>query len=218
MSLIILDMGSGNGQGNDIAYQKKAIDTIAEIDSKKHKVILKWQLELKPKGNNKPLDPRVFASSYLYANDKGYRATSSVFDPESLVDLMKICCIRDEDTPWGIPFIKIACQSKDNPNVYGMIGLIARGIPIYVSYDPRNPNSLTEWNCTFLACIPEYPAKLSDYPPGIHGYSDHVPGLELWNYYHPAIWEKHFVLEKDANNLDAGPFAITPDQLKEVIG
>jgi hypothetical protein len=188
------------------------------MDSKKHNIILKWQLEDHPMGGNKPLSAKVFESAYLYANERGYEATSSIYDPKSLGIVLNAAVNRKEGMPFGVPFIKIACQSKDNPNIYAMIGLVPRDIPLLVSYDPRDSNSLSGWNCRFLGCIPEYPAQFANYPPGLFGYSDHVSGLELWNYYHPAIWEKHFVLERDAGNPDAGPFAITPDQLKEVIG
>jgi sialic acid synthase SpsE len=50
------------------------------------------------------------------------------------------------------------------------------------------------------------------------GISDHTAGLDLYRKYHPSIWEKHLVLERTEGNLDAGPFSITPGELREVIG
>jgi sialic acid synthase SpsE len=47
--------------------------------------------------------------------------------------------------------------------------------------------------------------------------SDHTVGLELWNKYHPTVWEKHVCLEHNDTNPDAGAFAITPEELKEVL-
>jgi sialic acid synthase SpsE len=207
VSLIILDMGSGNGQGNDIAYQKKAIDTVAGMDSKKHQVILKYQLEIADDPPNKHLDRDVFGAAYHYGLEKGYAVASSVFDESSLDFLLG----------YITPFIKIACR----PDLYPLIQKIAPRIAVMVSVAGR---VILPIHCMFLHCIPKYPAEMIDYEATFAEsmlkatVSDHVQGLQLWNKYHPAVWEKHFVLERDAGNPDAGPFAVTPDQLKEVIG
>ena len=207
MSLIILDMGSGNGQGNEIAYQKKAIDTIAGMDSKKHQVILKYQLEIADDPPNKHLDREVFREAYQYGHIKGYDVTSSVFDDSSLDFLLGFIT----------PFIKIACR----PDLYPLIQKIEPRMPVMVSIAGR---VILPIHCMFLHCVPKYPADMIQYEGNFAEnmlkatVSDHVQGLQLWNKYHPVIWEKHFVLERDANNPDAGVFAITPDQLKEVIG
>jgi sialic acid synthase SpsE len=204
MSQIILDMGSGNTCRNSIDCAKRMIDAVVSLDSKKHEVLFKWQLENVDPPGQKKLDPEVFRAAYQYAESKGYQTTSSVFDKESLMFLYQ----------FRVPFIKIACQ----PKLYKPIGgLIPRMIPVYMSANPKEEHPIYP-PAVILCCIPEYPAKLSDYPPGRQAYSDHTPGLELWNYYHPPIWEKHFVLERTKGNPDSGVFAITPDQLKEVIG
>ena len=44
-----------------------------------------------------------------------------------------------------------------------------------------------------------------------------LQGLNLWYEQKPAIWEKHFCLERDSGNPDSGPFAVTPNQLKEIL-
>ena len=198
-------MGSGNTCRNSIDYVKRMIDTVISMDKKRHSITFKWQLEKADPPGQKKLDREVFKAAYQYAADKGYPTTSSVFDEESLEFLMG----------FQIPFIKIACQ----PKIYHLTLAIPRGIPILLSIDPRDKSSHRVWPpFTPLVCIPEYPAKLEDYPYGAQGYSDHTSGLALWNYYHPVIWEKHFVLERSSDNPDAGEFALTPDQLAEVIG
>jgi sialic acid synthase SpsE len=94
-------------------------------------------------------------------------------------------------------------------------------MPVMVSVSGR---VILPIHCIFLHCIPKYPAELIEYQANFSeaqlgaSVSDHTPGLDLWKRYHPAIWEKHLILERDLTNPDAGPFAITPDQLKEVIG
>jgi hypothetical protein len=202
LSQIILDMGSGNTCRNDIVYARRMIDAVKAIDTKKHQIILKWQLEKEDPPGQKKLDREVFREAYKYGKSQGYLTTSSVFDKESLDFLMS----------FRVPFIKIACNSN-----YGLMDSIPSGIVLYVSFDPRNVPTLTDIQIKFLVCIPEYPAKLSDYPEGLGNYSDHAPGLELWNREHPEIWEKHFVLERDPSNPDSGVFALTPDQLKEIL-
>lgn len=214
MSLIILDMGSGNTCGNSVDYAKKMIDTVAEMDSKKHRVWLKWQLEERDDGPNKHLDREVFKAAFEYGEGKGYQMTSSVFDVHSLGFLL-----FSRQPMWELPFIKIACR----PDLYYLMGLVPRAIPLFVSvYKVESLPYMS--NCQVLYCVPKYPATLAEYEDRFSGktlegaVSDHTPGLELWRKYKPQIWEKHFVLERDASNPDAGSFAMTPDQLKEVIG
>lgn len=208
MSLVILDMGSGNSCKNDVDYAKCMIDTVAAVDSHKHNVILKWQLEDKDPPGQKRLDRAVFTLAYEYATEKNYLTTSSVFDYKSLAFLLQFP---------NIPFVKIACD----PKLYGMaLGIPAR-IPVFISVAGR---AVLPIHCNFLHCVPKYPATLEEYEAMFHptmlkaSVSDHSPGLELWEKYQPQIFEKHLVLEREENNPDAGPFAITPDQLREVIG
>jgi sialic acid synthase SpsE len=187
------------------------IDAVAEIDSHKHEVIFKWQLEeVDPPGQLK-LDHNLFAAAYYYAKSLGYQTTSSVFDKASLMFLLT----------FDIPFVKIACR----PDLYWLIGKVPPEVWVVASFmDPlpiwcSRPFSA---GITWLKCIPKYPATLQDYKdcmPAKFHFSDHAPGLELWEYCRgPDIWEKHFVLEREDSNPDSGVFALTPDQLKEVIG
>jgi sialic acid synthase SpsE len=204
MSEIILDMGSGNTCKNKVDIAKLMIDTVAQMDSHKHKIIFKWQLEMEVAPPNRILDRDVFEAAYYYAKSKGYPTTSSVFDYPSLQYLLK----------YEIPFVKIACQ----PDKYWLAGKVPREVPIVLSHDFRGPPHDIFVGTIVMQCVPEYPAKLSDYNQGNGVFSDHTPGLELWNYYHPGVWEKHFVLEREPDNPDSGIFALTPDQLMEVIG
>jgi sialic acid synthase SpsE len=70
-----------------------------------------------------------------------------------------------------------------------------------------------------MLCVSEYPAEIDAYgnqQPALRwGISDHTIGLDLWRKYRPAFYEKHFALE-DSTGPDAGPWAATPDELREV--
>ncbi len=46
--------------------------------------------------------------------------------------------------------------------------------------------------------------------------SDHTIGFDLFNMVKPKIWEKHLIMKGD-KGLDAGPFAVTPEDLKEIL-
>lgn len=212
MSKVILDLGSGNSCRNSIDYAKRMIDVVADMDSHRHEVIFKFQLEeVSPPGQLK-LDRGVFSVAYNHARKKGYACTSSVFDYPSLSYLLG----------FQVPFVKIAC-AKENRK---LVAVTPRGMPILLSMDAREfPPDTTGvvGHPEILLCVPECPAKLLDYPPlgqweNNVGYSDHTPGLELWNYYHPLVYEKHFVLERSPDNPDSGVFALDPSQLQEVIG
>jgi sialic acid synthase SpsE len=206
MNQIILDMGSGNTCGNSADYARRMIDAVVSIDKKRHEVIFKWQLEKDDPPGQKKLEPSVFADAYYYAKERGYKTTASVFDIESLRTLLN----------FEVPFIKIACR----PDLYWLGGEVPRKIPVYLSSTAK-ANYVIYMPVQIMICVPEYPAKLEDYPPGFNSYSDHAPGLQLWNRYppyHPEIWEKHFVLERSPANPDSGTFAITPPELEEVIG
>jgi sialic acid synthase SpsE len=220
MAQIILDMGSGNTCRNSIDYAKRMIDTVAAIDSHKHSVILKWQLEeVSPPGQLK-LDREVFRVAYEYAKEKGYQTTSSVFDKSSLYFLLT----------FDIPFVKIACRS----DLYWLIGEIppeiwtlASTIDWPIIWETRPYGAGITW----MQCVPKYPAQMEDYRVMYwdansntkwQAFSDHTEGLGLWKEINKdivdIIWEKHFVLERSPDNPDSGVFALTPDQLAEVIG
>lgn len=230
--MIILDFGSGETFKNDFSLIKKAIDEIAESAGEfKSSIVLKWQLFTQMKDGEKdllPLMPHLFAKAYEYAKTKGIITTASVFDPESLGTLLK----------FPIPFVKLA----NNIGYHYLSTMVPRGLPIYWSvghyhhfiylhenYDNRPKRDV------LLACVSKYPATIAEYEmsfiinmPGqkqgeiiknddcLHQVSDHTVGLDLFNKYHPFIWEKHFKLEGMNHCQDCGDFAITPQQLTEV--
>jgi sialic acid synthase SpsE len=210
---IVLDLGSGNTCGNSIDYGIKMIDEIIAVDNHKHEIILKMQL-FKDQPPNEHLKRNVFAAMFEYARLKGYKMTASVFDMESLKFLL---------TFKDLPFIKIACR----PDLKWIIGEVPRKIPVYASADFSYSN--IESKEEILFCIPKYPAQIKEYlpvegecccsMPNVINISDHTIGIELFKRYKDKlhIWEKHFVLEYNDTNPDAGPFAITPQELKEAL-
>ena len=74
-----------------------------------------------------------------------------------------------------------------------------------------------------MYCIPKYPADISDYEKMFdtkwlgEAISDHTVGWDLYNKYKPEILEKHFVLDRREDNPDAGVFAVTAEELKEIM-
>ena len=215
MGQIILDFGSGNTCKNDITYIKRMIDELAKVDTGKHEVIIKWQLFIKA-GDNIPLDPYKFDLAYRYAKEYGYKTTSSVFDLNSLKHLLE----------YDIPFVKIV----NNRRLDWLIGEVPRKVPVYVSAsgtqtirDKSEWFGLSVYNGHIMKCISKYPADIREYEIKYHEWlnfngpiSDHTIGLELFKKYEPDIWEKHYKLP-DSTGLDAGPFAITPEELKEIL-
>jgi sialic acid synthase SpsE len=201
--MIILDAGSGNGNGNDINYQKELIDSIIENMGNKD-IVIKFQLfrEAPP---NIPLDWKVFGQAYKYAQKKGIQVTASVFDIDSLKFLQT----------FEIPFIKIACNSK----YYKLAGGI--NTPLIVSY-PSIAEMGKRANITPLCCVPKYPATIAEYEKNFpshwmtKGISDHTEGFELYHKYQPEVFEKHYVLKHDKSNPDAGVYAMTADDWGEL--
>ena len=215
MSQIILDFGSGNTHKNDWAYLKKMLDELKAVDTGKHEVIIKHQLFAEA-GENIPLNRGLFINAFAYAAELGYRTTSSVFDKESLDFLLQ----------FDVPFVKIA----NNRDMDWLIGEVPRRMPVYVSYGLQNDDEdgLDEKcnykvNITPLLCVSKYPATIKDYEDcfgrclrnGTH-ISDHTTNFGLWYRYQPQIIEWHYKLD-DSTGLDAGPFARTPEQLREVL-
>jgi sialic acid synthase SpsE len=202
MSKIILDCGSGNTCKNDCRLISELIWKIASADSGKHDVILKWQL-FEDAPPNIQMTHEAFRFAYSLAERLGYETTASVFDKPSLDFLLS----------FKVPFVKIACR----PSLYELAHDI--DIPVYMSTN----QSGAKLDCEVqLACIPKYPAMVEEYEHTFTadelGYiSDHSVGWDLYKRYNPAIIEKHIVHTRDPGNPDAGPFAITPDQLAEVM-
>lgn len=205
---IILDIGSGNTCQNDPAILCNMIDEVAKRDNGKHKIIFKTQLfeEAPP---NIPLKHEVFAQAYRHATTKGYALTSSVFDLPSLHFLLQ----------YEIPFVKIACRN----DLFWLIGEVPRKVDVIASVQTDKEIWPYDWHIdenkiTTICCVPEYPADIDSYPyncTGI-GYSDHTVGLQLFREHKPSIWEKHLKLP-DSTGPDAGDFAITPQELEEII-
>jgi sialic acid synthase SpsE len=224
--MIILDFGSANTCQNDTKYIKRMYDELKAVDTRKHEVIVKWQLFEKA-GENKPLLPECFEYAYEYGTKLGYKVTSSVFDKNSLDFLLR----------FDPCFVKIA----NNRNLDWLIGCVPRKVPVVVS--AKNLAERCSLNLlgadTILACVSKYPATKTDYEDTFcatfnwpsdyktlrgfikakfckHGISDHTTNWDLFNKYKPEILEVHYKLS-DSTGLDAGPFARTPEQLAEVL-
>ena len=201
--MIILDTGSGNGNGNDISYQKELIDSIVENKGDRD-IVIKYQLFMEAEPNV-PLKRAVFDKAYNYAKKKGLQCTASVFDHESLAFLQG----------YEIPFIKLACNSE----VYKL----ARGIntPMVVSY-PAIAEMGKRKDITPLCCVTRYPGQMVQYEHNFisywltQGISDHTEGFSLWHKYQPTVYEKHYVLNHDKDNPDGGVFAMTAQDWGEL--
>lgn len=216
---IILDFGSGNTCKNNKEIIKEMIDNLKKIDSGKFEIIIKWQL-FKTAGENIPLNQNLFVFAMRYAKEKGYKTTASVFDVDSLNFLLGF---KDD-----IPFIKIA----NNSRYYFLIGLIPRKIPIYISIPGEIDDFLKTngknidaclYNLQYFYCVSKYPAAIGDYENNfilnteqLCYISDHTTNFDLFNKYKPNKIEWHYKLQ-NSTGLDAGEFARTPDQLKEIL-
>jgi hypothetical protein len=208
MAQIVLDI-SANTHRNDEAYYKRMINELAGVDSRKHEVILKWQL-FKEAGENRIPHEMLFEDMCYWAfNKHGYRTTASVFDIPSLSMLLDVAYGLD----YQLPFVKIA----NRRDLDWLIGEIPRKYRVYksVEYIPTFDCQL-EKGIKKLWCVSEYPAPIDKYPDWCKLISDHTIGLDLWYRNRPLIWEKHYKLSS-STGLDAGPFAITPDELKEIL-
>lgn len=192
--MIIVDMGSGNTCKNSIEYACRMVKELSDVDSRKHEVIIKWQLFDKA-GKNEPLNLEVFGRAFQYASCLGYATTASVFDENSLDCLLK----------WNPAFIKIANGYKPTESMEKKM----EGYKVIRSGKD-------------LCCISEYPAKKSDYESKFtpeqlkKGISDHTDSFDLYKKYSPKVYEVHFKLD-DSTGLDAGDFARTPEQMKEIL-
>jgi sialic acid synthase SpsE len=193
------------------------IDELKKVDSGKHEIIIKWQL-FKKAGDNIPLFDGAFDYAYEYARKYGYKTTASVFDLESLKFLLN----------YDVPFIKIA----NRHDLDWLIGEVPRKIPVYVSVDNMSVGESMQYSLPVghinqerdiaLFCVSQYPASIEEYERRFskgslkHGISDHTIGLDLFKKHQPRIWEKHYKLS-DSTGLDAGPFATTPEELREIL-
>lgn len=209
MSEIILDFGSANTCKNSKPYIKRMIDELKAVDTGKHSIVIKWQL-FQEAGQNIPLTHMAFDYAYTYATEQGYKTTASVFDIDSLEFLLK-------HNPC---FVKIA----NRRDLDWLIGEVPRKYAVYksISKDDEHRKYHFELYCIPMLCVSKYPATITEYENKFKNYcfpigiSDHTIGLELFRIKQPMIWEKHYKLP-DSTGLDAGPFAITPEELKEVM-
>jgi sialic acid synthase SpsE len=210
VSQIILDI-SANTFKNDEAYYKRMVNELSAVDTRKHEVILKWQL-FEESETNIAADTLLFYKMIRWAWVMyGYKTTASVFDKQSLNELMFSECVAVDN--YKLPFIKIANNRKYD----WLIGEIPRKYKVYKSVDNYWDWQKDDWdgNTIYLWCVSEYPAPMEDYPE-VEYLSDHTVGLELFHRNEPVIWEKHYKLP-DSTGLDAGDFAITPEGLKEIL-
>ena len=206
--MIILDI-SANTHKNSMSYVKRMIDELVKVDSRKHEVVIKHQLFTEA-GQNIPLQLSVFDFAYWYAEQQGYQTTASVFDLDSLRFLLT----------YDVPFIKIA----NRPDLYWLAGEVPRKVPVYVSTGGAEYPDMAD---VLLYCVSKYPAELKDYKnkmllnevqiyQDFIGISDHTIDFQLYHKYKPSIYECHYKLS-DSTGLDAGSFARTPEQLKEIL-
>ena len=217
MAQIILDISS-NTHKNDESYYKRMIDELVKVDTRKHEVVLKWQLFEKA-GDNRVADVNLFCRMAIWAyHEYGYKTTASVFDRESLNNLIFVESLAG----YELPFIKIA----NDRSLDWLIGEIPRRYKVYQSVNtPKLWNELLHWQYDVpknemapvpLYCVSKYPSLIDDYPCEPEFISDHTVGLDLWHRNKPLIWEKHYKLP-DSTGLDAGPFAITPEELRDIL-
>lgn len=206
MGQFIVELGSANEHRNDIGYVREMIDVVADCDSGKHTVRFKWQL-FRDAPPNRPLLWDVFAFAYGHALELGYETTASVFDVDSLVFLGH----------FRVPFVKIA----NRPELRVLIHDASTHAPVYASFSQAY--QYPQGAAVSMACVSSYPASLAYYQARFMeeelrlAVSDHTEGWALWEKYQPKIIEKHFCLKRSADNPDSGPFAVTPDELREVL-
>ena len=190
------------------------IESLADVDAKRVSTI-KWQLWTR--GTERQcvrLNWALFKQAYLYAERLGFRTTASVFDVEALRYLLT----------FDVPFVKIA----NRPYLRHLSRYVPRGIPIvysvgsFADYEDLCDDGIQRTDPVML-CISQYPAHADDYKEHLLeltdcdvGISDHTIGFDLWRKYHPEVYEKHLRLES-STGPDAGPWAATPSELKEVL-
>lgn len=220
---LILDVGSGASLP-DAATARRFVDEVAKRDG--HKVEITWKAQLfESAPPNIPLDWGVFNELYEYAKSYNYKCTASVFDNRSLTFLLE----------YDIPFVKLACR----PDLYWLAGEVPRKVPIYWSDSIGSAKmagrGIERWvGCDYddgdnkrLFCVRRYPAEVADYYPksdSLRCVSDHTVGWDLWRLAwdtedggeDPLVWEKHMRLP-ETTGPDAGPWAVLPSELEEVI-
>ncbi len=205
--MVIVDMGSGETCRNDWHVIAAMIYALADVDSGKQEVVIKWQLF----GSLPPLIP-LSHNSYQLASqiafDCGYKTTASAFDDASIAFLLSE----------GVPWIKIAARphlyhyADDNPDVQFVVSLPTVGYANEMAAKP---------NVRVMYCVPEYPANPTVYETmfggNLHvGISDHTSDFYLYHKYKPLVYEAHFKLP-ESKGADSGAWARTPAQWGEIL-
>ena len=210
--MIILDFGSGETCKNDVAYVKRMIDELKEVDSGRHKVVIKWQLFQKETVPYvEPLALWVFDEAYKYAASVGYETTASVFDTFSLRKLLD----------YDVSFVKLACREWVYP-LLGVPNMIDRNSIVSIRDQTSMTQMKVQWGAETMCCVPTYPASKAAYEMLFDslslacGISDHTDSFDLYNQYRPDIYECHYRLE-DSTGPDAVPFARLPAQVAEIL-
>jgi hypothetical protein len=212
MATIILDISPNTHKNNNVIIHRM-INDLKKIDNRKHEIIFKTQV-FKEAPPNLPITPEALNFFGFCAKLAGYQWTASVFDLDSLELLMKY----EEH----LPFIKIPCR----PDLYWLAGEIKRKIRIYRSISSQTFNQAIDGDMLSkdynMCCIPDYPAEMNKYEYEFgnvmlwSAISDHTIGFKLWKEYTPHIIEWHYK-EPTSTGPDAGPFAKTLEDLKEVL-
>jgi sialic acid synthase SpsE len=199
--MIILDLGSGNSCRNSIDYACRMVKAV--VDLSLPDVVIKWQL-FKHEGDNVPLSLEVFERAYRYAALFGIATTASVFDKDSLDYLLT----------FPVPFVKLA--NKVSSQI--LIKDIPDDMPIILSTDKpdyKSARKLTD----VIYTVSKYPAEEKDYDKFgdklKKGLSDHTTSWQLYQKWHPEIYEVHFRLFDTVGN-DAKAFARLPEQFIEM--
>jgi len=217
--MIILDLGNGGVLHNDNEAIKKTIDSVAEIDTERM-CILKFQLFISIQ-DKVQLRRDVFHRAWEYATSLGFKVTSSAFDYDSVQFLSQ----------YDVPFLKISNHphlKKEriiNDVRKSFITFSAQQFPTeYVMMSVKDSdefNKFTDREIVLLCCVSEYPALFEKYYVTFTdeqlktGISDHTEGLEMYRYYRPKIWEKHYVLDEVTDK--PRPYCMRPKELEEVL-
>jgi len=204
--MIILDFGSGETCQNDKDTIDRMIEGLAEVDTGKKEIVIKWQL-FRTIPHLKALTYEAFDYAYMKAKGYGYQTTASVFDALTIGFLKN----------YHVPFFKIAARE----DLYRYIPtLIEKGHNVIVSLKDIKYAEILDYYA-YLCCVPEYPARIEMYESLFGGnlsvgISDHCTSFYLYKKYQPIFYESHFKLE-DSIGADSGSWAKTPKQWAEIL-
>lgn len=213
---IFLDFGSGETCRNELNIAQRMLDDLSNIryNKKFFRVIVKWQLFHKapPPFYPWPLKLGVFDFVFEYAKEKGFETIASVYDEESLYNLID---------RFNVPFVKI-----DSEAYYHLIDLVPRNIPVLINV--KDMKISKELRLAYgNSIIPIYglynrrPANHFEYESLFGGnlsYSivDNCVDTSLFTEYQPLFYERAYALN-DSVGLDTGAFASTSKQLEKML-